>query len=306
VQPSAVEKDTAEPPLICWPLDHYYSPIPDNRLLARDPAQSRVWPARPRTTHGIDWRASSQLGLLASFGELDDFQIAETATGDPHEYHADNEMFSRLDAWMLQAMVRHFRPARVIEVGSGWSSLVTARVSREHLEGRLDFTCIEPYPPEFLTGVDGVTRIIESRVEEVPVELFLKLAANDVLFIDSSHTVKTGGDVVFLFEEVIPRLAPGVIVHVHDIFLPWDYPRQWVMWGRAWNEQYLVRAFLAFNAEFSIALSVGWLVYYHPEALAAVLPKYDDALRGGGGSLWLQRRPSGDRLTRGAGSSAAA
>lgn len=280
-----------EPPLLCWPLDHFYSPVPNNRALAKEPARSRVWPPQPHPTPGIDWREQEQAALLESFGALEEFPIPDGPTGDPHDYHAGSEMFSRLDAWMLQSMLRHFRPARMIEVGSGWSSLMTARVKREYLDRKLRFTCIEPYPPDFLAGVDGIDQIIDSQVELVPPNVFEQLSHNDVLFIDSSHTVKTGGDVVFLFEHVVPGLAPGVIVHVHDIFLPWDYPQDWVMSGRAWNEQYLVRAFLSFNSEFEILLGVGWLSQYRPDLLTANLPDYPDKYGDGGGSLWFRRRP---------------
>jgi predicted O-methyltransferase YrrM len=277
--------------LICWPLDHYYSPIPDNRALAREPARSRVWPPAPRSTHGIDWRGDEQVELLTGhLGRQPELEFAEGPTGDPRDYHAANDMFSRLDAWFLQGMLRHFRPRRMIEVGCGWSSLVSARVNREFLSGSLHLTCIEPYPPEFLAdGIEGVNRLIPARVEELTPDLFLELGENDVLFIDSSHTVKTGGDVVYLFEEVLPRLASGVLVHIHDIFLPWDYPQEWVFDGRAWNEQYLVRAFLAFNSAFRVRLAVGWLSYYRPDALRAAVPGYPSRYPNGGGSLWVAR-----------------
>ena len=283
---------TTDPPLICWPLDHYYSPIANTRALSREPARSRVWPAAPPATPGIDWREQQQLAFLTrTLGSQEQFRFPDGPTGDSRDYHAGNEMFSRLDAWMLQAMLRHFRPRRMIEIGCGWSSLVSARVNREHLAGALDLTCIEPYPPDFLgDGIEGISRLIESPVEEVPLETLLALDAGDFLFIDSSHTVKTGGDVVFLLQEVLPRLAPGVVVHIHDIFLPWDYPPDWVMSGRAWNEQYAVRAFLSFNSAFEILLGVGWLSQFHPAALAAALPGYPQDYRDGGGSLWLRRR----------------
>jgi hypothetical protein len=223
-------------------------------------------------------------------GRLPAFELPDGPTGDQHDYHAANGLFSRLDAWTLQAMLRHFRPRRMIEVGCGWSSLVTARVNREQLGGSLRFTCIEPYPPDFLDGgIEGISELIASPVEALPVDPFLELGERDVLFIDSSHTVKTGGDVVFLFEEIVPRLAPGVLVHVHDIFLPWDYPPDWVFGGRAWNEQYLVRAFLAFNAAFRILIGVGWMSHHRPDVLASVLPEYPEKYRDGGGSLWIQR-----------------
>jgi hypothetical protein len=191
-------------------------------------------------------------------------------------------------------VLRHFRPARMVEVGCGWSSLVTARINREYLDGALRFTCVEPYPPEFLAGgVDGISELIVSRVEDMPLDPFLALAAGDVLFIDTSHTVKTGGDVVFLFEEVVPRLAEGVVVHVHDIALPFDYPEDWVFSGRAWNELYLVHAFLAFNSAFRIRLAVNWLRYRRAEQLASILPNYPAAYPDGGGSLWIQRTVPG-------------
>ncbi len=277
--------------MLCWPLDHYYSPVPDNRALAREPGRSRVWPPDPKDPPGIDWRGAAQVALFRDeLARYADFELPDGPTGDPRDYHAGNTMFSRLDAWTLQAMVRHFRPRRMIEVGCGWSSLVTARVNREYLDSALDFTCIEPYPPDFLAGgVEGITRLIDSKVEEVPVETFLSLSAGDILFIDSSHAVKTGGDVVFLFQEVLPRLSPGVVIHIHDIFLPADYLQEWVFSGRAWNEQYLVAAFLAFNSAFAVLLGVGSIRRREPDLLAAVLPRYPEAYADGGGSLWIQR-----------------
>jgi hypothetical protein len=279
------------PPLICWPLDHFYSPIANTAALSQDPALSRVWPATAPETPGIDWRADQQVALLLDkFASLSDFPIPDGPTVNLHDYHAGNEMFSRLDAWMLQAMLRHFRPRRVVETGCGWSSLVTARVNREYFGGAIDVTCIEPYPPEFLgSGVEGISELITSPVEEVPIRRFLELDAGDILFIDTSHTVKTGGDVVFLLQEILPRLAEGVVVHIHDIFLPWDYPQEWVLSGRAWNEQYAVRSFLTFNSAFQILLGVAWMSHFRSDALASTLPGFPQDYRDGGGSLWIQR-----------------
>lgn len=165
-------------------------------------------------------------------------------------------MFPALDAWVLEAMLRYLRPSRLIEVGCGFSSIVTARVNRELLGGRIDITCIDPYPSEDLTrGIEGVRELRPERIQDTPLELFKELTRDDVLFVDTSHTVKTGGDVPWIFEEVVPRLNPGVVVHIHDIFLPNDYPPEWVLDGWAWNEAYLVRAFLAFNRAFEVVFS---------------------------------------------------
>jgi hypothetical protein len=257
-------------------------------VLRQEPARSRVWPPTPPPTPGIDWRDDAQVALLKDhLGLQSEFAFPQGPTGDPRDYHVANDFFSQLDAWVLQATLRHFRPKRMVEVGCGWSSLVTARVNREYLGGHLHFTCIEPYPPEFLVdGIDGISQLIVSRVEEVPLDVFLSLGAGDVLFIDTSHVVKTGGDVVHLYHHVLPRLAPGVVVHIHDIFLPADYPQDWVMTGRAWNEQYLVQSFLAFNSAFEVLFGVQWMTHHHSDLLAATVPGYP---AGGGGSLWLRR-----------------
>jgi hypothetical protein len=125
-------------------------------------------------------------------------------------------------------------------------------------------------------------------VQEVELELFQQLGAGDVLFIDSSHVVKTGGDVNYLYLEVLPRLRPGVVVHVHDIFLPGEYRKDWVTEEfRFWTEQYLLQAFLAFNSEFEVLLCNSYLGRYHRPALQNVFPK---APWWGGGSFWMQRR----------------
>jgi tRNA (mo5U34)-methyltransferase len=274
--------------------DHLHRPGADTLALAREPARSRVWPPEPPATPGLDWRESEQVTLLCDhLARQSELVFPDEDTGEPHEYHTGNERFSAVDAWMLQAIVRHFTPTRVIDVGGGWSSLVTARVNREYLGGAIDFTCIDPTPPELLQGgVDGISRIIERHVQEIAIDTFLALRDGDILFIDSSHTVTTGGDVTFLVQEVLPRLAPGVVVHFHDVFLPMDYPMDWVLSGRAWNEQYLIGAFLAFNSAFRILLSVGWLGAYRGDLLAEVLPGYPEGY-GLGSSLWIRRDRAG-------------
>ena len=289
-EPPPAPRPPAEEVAHCWDLGHYYSPVPDTRELAREPARSRVWPTRPRAMPGVDWREEEQVALVRDIvGSQEPIRFPDGPTGDQTEYHTANELFSRVDAWALQAMLRHVPPRRVIEVGSGWSSLVTARVNREYLEGQADVTCIEPYPSDFLMGgVAGMSRLIASPVQEVPVKQFQALGSGDVLFIDTAHVIKTGGDVKYLYHEVLPRLAPGVAVHIHDIFLPWDYPEDWVLVGRGWNEQYLVQSFLAFNDTYEVMLAMAWLCRTHPELLATQVPRFDPAVDGAG-SLWIRR-----------------
>jgi predicted O-methyltransferase YrrM len=276
-----------EPVAQAWEPGHFYSPVPDTRELAREPARSRIWCVPPRETPGVDWREEQQVELVRELGRQQPLHFPSGPTGDATEYHTGSPNFSELDAWALQGMLRYLRPRRVIEVGSGWSSLVTARVNREHFQGSTEVTCIEPYPPDFLAGgVAGIGRLIEAPVQNVPLETFARLDAGDVLFIDTSHVLKTGSDVQFLYQEVVPRLRPGVAVHAHDIFLPWDYPQEWVLGGRAWNEQYLIESFLAFNRAFEVLLSICWMSCFQRDVLTGAA---GEAVQKGGGSLWIRR-----------------
>lgn len=292
-QPAADAAAAAPEPEVahCWELGHFYSPVPDTRELATPEGRRRVWPETPRETPGIEWREEAQLALLRELAAQDPLPFPDGPTGDPTDYHTGNPQFSALDAWTLQAILRHVRPSRVIEVGCGWSSLVTARVNRECLGGAAEVVCIEPYPPEFLAGreIAGIAELIPTPVQDVPVSRFEALGAGDVLFIDTSHVVKTGNDVQYLYHEVVPRLREGVVVHIHDIFLPSDYPPDWVLGGRAWNEQYLVQSFLAFNGAFEVMLGVAWLARLHRQALADAVVGGEPTLLTGGGSLWLRR-----------------
>jgi hypothetical protein len=290
-----------EPPLEgevrhLWPLGHYFSPVPDTSELAREPVRARVWPDAPRAMPELDWREGKQVELLRERLLRQGFSgFPREGAGEPRELREyaiqpGNTFFPLADAWALQAMLRELRPARMIEVGSGFSSLVSARTNREHLGGTMDFTCIEPWPADFFENeIEGISRMLVEKVQEVPLERFEELDEGDVLFIDTSHVAKTGGDVTHLYHEVVPRLRAGVIVHVHDIFMPWDYPEGWVLQGRGWNEQYLVRSFLTFNESFEVLLGMNWMCRTHPELLAAAIDGYDPDHHAGT-SLWLRRR----------------
>jgi predicted O-methyltransferase YrrM len=276
--------------LFYWPsLTHFHSPVPDTALLSRPEMQARLWPPTAPEQPGVDWHGDAQLALVAELAAQEAMTFPATSD-DPTEFFSSNPAFAPHDAWATQALLRHLRPRRMVELGSGWTSLLAARVNREHLGQTMRLTCVDPYLQEFLRGgVDGIDEVVEKPAEDLPLSFFESLEAGDVLFIDTTHTVKTGSDVVYLFGEVIPRLAPGVVVHVHDIFLPGEYPKQWVLSGWAWNEQYLVQAFLAFNREFEVLLSLGWLANRHPETIERVVPGFESFYPGRGGSLWLRR-----------------
>jgi SAM-dependent methyltransferase/predicted O-methyltransferase YrrM len=274
-----------------FPAGHYYSPMPDARELQDEARHRQVWPDEAAATPGIDWCEDAQLELCRKvFAGQSRLELAVEPTADPTEYYATNDQYPALDAWVLEGLLRHLEPRRMIEVGSGYSSLVTARVNREQLARSMRFTCIEPYPRDFLiAGVDGIADLRVERIQDTPLELFDELGEGDVLFIDTSHVVKTGGDVPWLYNRVLPRLAPGVHVHIHDVFLPRDYPEPWVQAGWGWNEQYLVQAFLSFNAGFEIVFANHWMLTYHLDEVLRAFPGQAEHLPRGGAALWLRR-----------------
>jgi len=291
--PPAPAGDPADDgPPVRFPAGHYYSSMYDARELTREPARSRIWPLAPPDHPGIDWNSEGQRAFLRDVLAGQE-RLALRPDGDPEdgEYFASNGQYPPLDAWILEGVLRHLRPARMIEVGSGFSSLVTARVNREQLGGELHFTCIEPHPRGFLQrGVDGITELVAEKVEDVELARFEELRAGDVLFIDTSHVVRTGGDVVWLYGRVLPRLRSGVLVHIHDVFLPGDYPEQWVAEGWGWNENYLVEAFLQFNSGYEVLLAAQWALHNATAEIDLAFPQFAGCTEQGAGALWLRRR----------------
>lgn len=259
----------------------YDSPIPDTRHLADDRWRS------PSAMVGVDLAPARQLARLAHLAnawrsEYGSFPLSPRG-GD---FHLLNGSFGPVDAELLYATVREVRPRRVIEVGSGNStrviSLALARNARDD-GSPAEFLSIDP------AGPSNVSRALAARVETLPLDTFASLAANDILFIDSPHVVTLGGAVAYLFLEVIPRLAPGVWIHVHDIFLPAAYPKEWVTRDyRFYTEQLLLQAFLAFNSAFQVELMASYLHLTHPAQLSAAIPSYDSR-RDVPGSFWMRR-----------------
>jgi predicted O-methyltransferase YrrM len=277
--------------LWCMPT-HYYSPIPDTSRLEQPAERARVWPDEPHAMPGIDWRPDAQVELCNHvFARQEPMAFPrEARTGDVPEYTRDSPRYPAVDAWVLQAFLRHLEPARIVEIGAGYSSLVTARVNREFLGGKAEFTAIDPYPLEFLEqGVPGLTSLRKEQVQDTPFEVFEQLGRNDVLFIDTSHAVKTGGDVPWIYNQVLPRLRPGVVVHLHDSFLPWDYPEHWVFEGKGWNELYLMQSFLVWNSAFEVLFGTYWMIRRHWDALCRAFPDMTPEDRRDSSSLWIRR-----------------
>lgn len=275
-----------------YPNGHFYSPVVDvGEVRARE---ASLWPTAHEVI-GIDFGTDYQLRVLRDWfprfiSDYDYPEHAPAGDADLDRFYTGNSQFSLLDARALFVLMRAWRPDRIIEVGSGYSSLLMADVNARFLEGSCEITCIEPYPRPFLRrGVPGLARLLEQRVQDVPLSTFSALQAGDVLFIDSSHVSKTGSDVNYLFFEVLPRLQAGVRIHIHDIFLPNEYPRSWVVdENRSWNEQYLVRALLMYSSGFVVRFGSSFAFTRYPDEVRKALALEPGAAFGGG-SLWIER-----------------
>lgn len=270
---------------------HYYQPIPDIRDLEED-----LW-SKQSDLVGIDLNERKQLELLSLFvsrykDEYASFPRYKTSVS--HEYFINNYFFESVDGEILYCMVRYFKPKRIIEIGAGFSTYLSAQAilynKKEDDSYECELRAIEPYPNDILkAGFPGLTKLISTRVQDIPFSMFTKLQENDILFIDSSHVLKIGSDVKYEYLEILPRLNKGVIVHTHDIFLPAEYPRDWVIKEhRFWTEQYLLQAFLTFNESFEVIWAANYIHLEHPSKLGAAFSSYmrEDTLPA---SFWIRK-----------------
>lgn len=236
---------------------------------------------------GIELHSDEQLALVEQLGGLppDDF----TADPPAGRYRV-NGFFGPGDAAILSAMIRHLEPRRVVEVGSGFSSAVTLDTNDRHLGGRVDCTFVDPHPERLLSLLRPGDRdrivILDRPVQEVGAATFEALEPGDILFIDSSHVIKAGGDVNHLVLDVLPGLPQGVHVHFHDVFHPFEYFRAWFERDRkAWSETYLLRALLQHSCRYRVRLFGDYLWRFKKEEVKALFP---GMLASRPGSLWLE------------------
>ena len=270
------------------PAGDFYSPLPSPEEVHRD--AGRLFGPPPETLPGIELNEGAQLALLEEIKRYYGALPFPSEKSAEQRYFYENPAYSYSDAIFLYGMIRHAAPKRIVEVGSGHSSCVMVDTAELFLGGDVDFTFIEPYPGRLLSllrpGDLRRVKILAQRVQDIALEPFLALERNDILFIDSSHVMKVGSDVHHLLTEILPRLRPGVYVHVHDVMYPFEYPEEWITEGRAWNESYALRAFLTFNDVFEIVLFNTYLERFHRDIFERDMPL---CLKNEGGSIWLRR-----------------
>ncbi|MCV3215247.1 class I SAM-dependent methyltransferase [Plectonema radiosum NIES-515] len=281
------DKLYSSPFLRIFPPGHFYSPIPSlNDINSRENLIFR----REKECPGVDLREEDQLKILEElalyYEELPFPELQSTSS----RYYYQNTFFCYSDAIILYGMLRHFKPKKVIEIGSGFSSAVMLDTNDAFLGSATNFAFIEPYPERLYSLLNEKDKrqhkVIEKPVQEVELELFQTLDAGDILFVDSSHVVKIGSDVAHIIFEILPRLKPGVIIHFHDVFYSFEYPKEWVKEGRAWNEDYFLRAFLQYNPVFHILYFNSFMGEFHRDKLERNMPL---CLRNTGGSLWMKK-----------------
>lgn len=269
------------------PPGHFYSPIPNVDEIRR--REARIFGEPPPSLPAIDLREGEQMALVEQLARFYPELPFPRQQSPETRYWYENWAFSYADAIFLYSMLRQLEPKRMIEAGSGFTSALMLDTSERFLSMPPRFTFIDPDVATLraLLRPGDEPEIIASAVQDVPLTMFDELRADDILFIDSTHVSKTGSDVNHVIFEVLPRLREGVYVHFHDVFYPFEYPKEWAYEGRAWNEDYILRAFLEFNDAFEIVLFGMYLVNAHREWFAANMPL---ALENPGGSLWLRRR----------------
>ncbi len=266
--------------------NHYYSPIPDTKALRE---KDFLWEKESELV-GIDMNPDYQLDLLLNYFpafQAEYSQFPQEKTDCPYEFYFNNSSFDGTDATVLHCILRHFKPNTIIEVGGGFSTFISANACL--LNGGSQLITIEPFPNDVLKqGFPGLSKLVERKVEDIDFEFFMQLQDGDVLFIDSTHVSRILGDVNYIYLEILPRLNKGVIIHVHDIFFPKDYPKSWVLDLKLfWTEQYLLQAFLTFNSAFEVLFCNSYMrLKYLPE-LKSVFP---NSPWWGGGSFWMRKK----------------
>lgn len=271
------------------PAGHFYSPLPDINEVERK--KDILFDRSRQVLGGINIDDDKQMQLLENLSQYYKQIPFSEETKEELRYYYGNGAYDQGDAIILHSMIRYWQPKKIMEIGSGFSSAAILDTNELFFDNQIECTFIEPYP-EVLNSVlkdrdKGSNKIITKSVQDVELSLFHQLDENDICFIDSTHVAKIGSDVNHLIFNVLPLLNDGVIIHFHDIFYPFEYPKEWIYSGRAWNENYILRAFLEYNDKFEILLFNDYIGRFFKDEFIQKIP---DFFVNPGGSLWLRKK----------------
>lgn len=270
------------------PNGHFYSPIISIEDIKK--RETEIWKnVDTDGIIGINLRTEEQKELVKQFTlYYNDIPFKDEKQNDIR-YYFKNEYYSYTDAIILYSFIRHFKPKRIIEIGSGFSSAVMLDTNELFFENQIDLTFIDPYSERLVSLMKQEdkqrVKLIETDVQLIPVNIFQELQAGDILFVDSTHVTKTGSDVNYILFEILPVLNSGVLIHFHDIFYPFEYPKEWVFKGFNWNEDYILKAFLMYNTKFKIKVFSEYLHKHHKETFTDLSLTYLNT----GGNLWIEK-----------------
>jgi len=283
-----LERDALKEGFQYVPPGHFFSPIPSIKDIKNK--EELIFGNVSKYFLGIDLNEEEQLEYFQEFKlYYKDLPFREAKVADLRYYY-ENPAYAYSDGIILYCMIRKAKPKQIIEVGSGYSSCVMMDTNEIFFGDDIKITFIEPYPNLLFSLMKQKDKrkyeTIPSNLQEIDLEKFDLLKENDILFIDSTHVSKINSDVNYIFFEILPKLNKGVHIHFHDIFYPFEYPKEWIYEGRAWNEIYLLRAFLQYNNSFKITFFNTFLEYFHKDKFEKDMPL---CLRNIGGSLWIKK-----------------
>ena len=273
-----------------WEPGHYYSAIPDKDTGLATTGKSVNQTIFP---NAINLNEAGQLQLmdqLIPFMKESNFRNEEKNNG--HRFFNKNGIYGYSDALILEAMIRHLKPSKIIEAGSGFSSVLMLDVNEKYFNNSIQIKCIEPYPKRLyslLREGDKMRISIEERgLQTIDLAVFRDLGKNDILFIDSTHVAKTGSDLLYLFFEILPALQSGVYIHFHDIFKNFEYLPDHFHWskGFAWNENYFLRSFLMYNQQFETVLYSAFLESKYKDHITSKMSDYPFST---GAQFWMKK-----------------
>lgn len=271
------------------PNGHFYSPIISIEDIKK--RESEIWKnVDVDGISGLNLKTEEQQKLVKQFNHYYNEIPFKKERQNNLRYYFENDFYSYTDGTILYSFIRHFKPKRIIEIGSGFSSAVMLDTNELFFNNEIDLTFIDPYAERLisiLTPEDKErVKLIETDVQLIPLNIFQELESGDILFVDSTHVAKTGSDVNYILFEILPVLKSGVLIHFHDIFYPFEYPREWVFKGFNWNEDYILKAFLMYNENFEIKLFSDYLHKHYKEIFASLPLTYLNT----GGNLWIEKK----------------
>lgn len=274
---------------LCFPVGHFYSPIVLVDQIEK--RSDKIWEnSEKEGIKGIDLNTEQQISLLNQLSVFYTELPFKDEKQDGIRYNYINNYYSYTDAITLYLMIRYRKPKRIIEIGSGFSSAVMLDTNELFFDSQINLTFIEPFPERLHSLLKESDKkkvtIIANEVQFVSIDIFEQLESGDILFIDSSHVAKTGSDVNFIIFEILTVLKKGVIVHFHDIFYPFEYPKNWVLKGMNWNENYFLKSFLLYNKQFKIMLFSHYLHVLHSNSFSKMSLCY----KNWGGNLWIEKQ----------------